>query len=678
MSAVSQNAGGPSRRSVLRAGVLGAGALTAGGLVAFPARRALASPEPAAPAGTSLEATMLRGPADGGFHALSQGPGEPYVVRTDLGVQARAGREGRRRAVLAFAQLTDVHLVDAQSPARVEYTDRFDDESPQTGIFSSAYRAHEMLSTQVADSMVRRIAAIGVGPMTGVPLAFTMSTGDNVDNTQRNEVRWFIDILDGTPIRPDSGDLTRWEGVADSNALFYDPNYWHPDGVPAGLSAATVDNYRRLHAFPLVTGLLDAARRPFAPLGVGMPWYAAYGNHDGLTQGNFPHYFPFTELAVGSAKIIGVPGLNRGALQTAAQTGDVSALQGLLSTALVRPVTADAGRAVLTRAQMVAEFFTTHGSPVGHGFTPRNVADGTAYYTIDPPSAGVPVRGIVLDTVNPNGYDDGSLDTTQLAWLEQQLIAVSRRYYDASGTEVRRTGVTDRLVVVFSHHTIDTMTQTSTLIPGVVDPTARVDGATVQALLLRFPNVVLWVNGHTHVNQVVPYRGPHGGFWEVNTASHIDWPEQARLLEIVDNRDGTLSLFGTIIDSAAPLAWDGRIDTTARLASLSRLLGANDPQAPGVTGGTDGRRGRVADRNVELLVAAPFDFDPAAAVPAQTATPSSTGSGLDQASARPAAVGALADTGLDERRAVLALGLTAAAAAAGLTGRRLSRPAPDR
>ena len=59
----------------------------------------------------------------------------------------------------------------------------------------------------------------------------------------------------------------------------------------------------------------------------------------------------------------------------------------------------------------------------------------------------------------------------------------------------------------------------------------RVLGHTVRDLLLRFPNVVLWVNGHTHINEVTAHaRGPDaavaGGFFEITTASLIDWPQQ--------------------------------------------------------------------------------------------------------------------------------------------------------
>jgi hypothetical protein len=112
---------------------------------------------------------------------------------------------------------------------------------------------------------------------------------------------------------------------------------------------------------------------------------------------------------------------------------------------------------------------------------------------------------------------------------------------------------------------------------------------------------VLWVNGHTHRNSVTAHASAsRGGFWEVTTASHIDWPQQVRSLEIADNRDGTLSIFGTMIDSAAPAGWNGSLDGTLALASLSRELAANDPQVD-----VEEHRGNASDRNVELLLPVP-------------------------------------------------------------------------
>jgi hypothetical protein len=164
---------------------------------------------------------------------------------------------------------------------------------------------------------------------------------------------------------------------------------------------------------------------------------------------------------------------------------------------------------------------------------------------------------------------------------------------------VKRHGGLERYIAIFSHHTIGSMDN----VPVGSD---RIGGPEVRDLLLRYPNVIVWVNGHTHRNEVIPHARPTGsaavgGFWELNTAAHIDWPQQSRVVEVVDNLDGTLSVFGTIIDHAGPASRHGSLSGPLALASLSRELSANDWQDR-----TDVRRGGVEDRNVELIVPAPF------------------------------------------------------------------------
>src|SRR4051794_26733444 len=595
---------GLTRRQLLRGGAGGAALAAGSGLGLFPARAALAAPL-AAPAGTTLDSTIVRAKATG-YSLLTSGPGEPHIVRTDLGTTAVPGRTATRRPVLAFAQLTDIHVVDAQSPARVEYLDRYDDDPQTRSLFSAAYRPHEMLTAHVSDAIVRAVNAVRRSPVLGSPLAFTICTGDNTNNSQLNELRWQIDVLDGRSVTANSGDPATWEGVHDGNPDTYDAHYWHPEGVPAGQPA---DLARRLYGFPTVSGLLAAAMRPFTPAGLATRWYTAFGNHDGLAQGNFPRTFQFDQLARGGVKVIGLPaGFSQDDLRRLA-AGDQAALDAALGGG-ARTVTADPNRRVISRVETVQQHRAQPGRPFGHGYTKANADAGTAYYTFD---AGI-VRGIVLDTVNPNGEADGSLDETQFAWLRQQLQAVSSRWLTAPDGTVVQGSAADRLVVVFGHHTIATMTNPIT---SADEPGPRVLGTEVRDLLLSFPNVVLMVDGHTHRNAVTPYLRPDGaarpgGFWEVNTASHIDWPQQARLVEIADNRDGTLSVFGTLVDAKAPLVGGHRTDTPVLLASLSRELSANDWQE------TDtGRRGPVEARNVELLVAAPFPLPdgPPATVP---------------------------------------------------------------
>jgi hypothetical protein len=108
------------------------------------------------------------------------------------------------------------------------------------------------------------------------------------------------------------------------------------------------------------------------------------------------------------------------------------------------------------------------------------------------------------------------------------------------------------------------------------------------------------------------HRGRRGsGFWEINTASHIDWPQQSRLLEVMDNRNGTLSIFGTVLGAAAPAAapapGPASAFSTGELVSLARTLSYNDPQRLDDEGGGQERDklGGARDRNVELLVRDP-------------------------------------------------------------------------
>ena len=136
-------------------------------------------------------------------------------------------------------------------------------------------------------------------------------------------------------------------------------------------------------------------------------------------------------------------------------------------------------------------------------------------------------------------------------------------------------------------------------------------GDDLTELLHRYPNVIAWIAGHSHVNDIQPYQTKGSGFWMIRTAAEADWPQQARLIQLFDNRDKTLSIFGTIIDHASPVAApaDGTPASgfgRAELASIGRNLSYNDNQVGARDCDPACGEGGAKDRNVELLLRDPL------------------------------------------------------------------------
>ncbi|MEU9211704.1 TIGR03767 family metallophosphoesterase [Streptomyces sp. NPDC048415] len=513
--------------------------------------------------GTTLRSVAAPRSGSTGYRRLGDGPGWKRLVRGELAA-AKSGRAERRTTLAAFVQLTDLHLIDAQHPLRLEYLRAQN---------KSAWRPHETLSVAGAVSLVERVNSLRGAPVTGSPLHFVMTTGDNTDNNSKTELEWFLKVMSGGRLSPNSGDPRHYEGVQSSGLK----TYWQPD-------AALRDADKQL-GFPRIDGFLEAAIRELRSPGLSLPWYSTVGNHDALPLGCYGSRGDsyLTDFAVGGKKLMSLPSAECTALAKSIKDGSSpkgTEFRDLLKAHArqMRSVTPDENRAPFTPAEYIRAHLdpaNTGPGPIGHGYSSANLAAGTQYYTF---RIAEDVIGVSLDTTDPGGHYEGSIGTAQLRWLEKTL----RENKDA-------------YVVVFSHHTSKTMRNRQ------ADPAhpaeKRHGGDEVIALLASFSNVLAWVNGHTHKNEIIPHAAPgNRSFWEICTASHVDYPQLARVIELVDNKDGTLSLFTTLIESAAPHATDFSDLTQTGLAALYRELSFNAPGAR-----TD-LSGSSRDRNTELLL----------------------------------------------------------------------------
>ena len=534
---------------------------------------------------------VLRRGASVPYRAVEIIAGEPHLVRAEFGGPEPGSRLRSGRPLLCLAHVTDLQLADVQSPTRFEFLNRYFAD-PRYAEIVPVQRPQEALTAHAVDATLRTLNA-ALGPVTGAPPQLAVTTGDAIDNAQWNELQNFLALFDGGPVRPESGG-PGYQGV--QSADWPDDIFWKPDGPgPDG-----DDIFRREFGFPYHPRLLRQAMREFSATGLRVPWLSCFGNHEALNQGVGRVTPGLAEALVGGSKPMGLPaGFDHDrALELFTEAPEA------FMAGPVRAVTADPGRRPITRRDFVEAHFRSGARPFGHGFSEQNRLDGTAYYVHDTPAA----RLIALDTNCLAGGAAGCIDRDQARWLEARLAEVHSAYRGADGREVR-TGRDDRLVIVFSHHGIDTLTNTRCRSAGAGDrPPLGSPG--LLALLHRFPNVVLWLNGHTHINAVRARPDPADparGFWEVTTCAIIDWPCQARLVELIDTGGG-LSIVCTMVDHDTPVA-PRSLETIDDLASLHRELAANVP-----FGGADSARsGVAADRNTELRLVPPFPLDRVAA-----------------------------------------------------------------
>lgn len=627
-------------------------ALTAGGTIAY-AEHLI----PDTRGHTTLEQDLAREDQEGytRLDIQDHSPDESYVVRDGSSEEtaalpaAKAGRDTTRDSLAYFAQLTDFQLADEESPARVEFLD----PGP-----SSAWRPQEAFTPFEVNATIQQVneyadaspVAPGTGP--GRPMDFALMTGDQADSSQRNETTWVRDLLDGTatPINFNSGaavtpaqlglpgcaspavpgavEAAGYTGVQDysdypagtgpQQSLYYDPD--SPQGQYAD--------------WPTYAGLMDWAQQlPVTPQGLDVPWYITNGNHDTLVQGNEDANREFEQIAMGCLKVLAstVEPDNPGTLDPST----------LLSPGAFMLVPPDPLRRFVDKRQIKA-IYGEHNQDNDHGFEFVDPAEDAAsagsasYYAWDPPQTPG-VRFISIDTTSEGGQtaegvgagsSSGNIDDPQFQWLEAEL--------DAAQTA-------DKLIVIFGHHPVRSMdteildeqatrctvddshgdTPEHDTNPGCdrdprpsapvhlgADPQPGDPRESFVELVDKYPNMIAYVAGHTHEHRLLPFARSdnQSAWWEINTSAVVDWPTQSRLVEVMDNEDGTLSLFGTVIDHASKSTAPGECTTPAcaaafnadDLGSIGRTLAFNDPQND-----FSGEGRGEQDRNAELLL-----FDP--------------------------------------------------------------------
>jgi metallophosphoesterase (TIGR03768 family) len=443
-----------------------------------------------------------------GYSSWRLGPGLPSVPRTDLAPAYQGAPVGNH--LLSFFAITDVHMVDKESPAQPLYIGWCAPYGPASAGLSAAYAPTFLATPQVLDAAVQTVNALHAI----APFDFGICLGDATNNTQYNELRWFIDIMDGKPITPSSG---------------------------AHIGAGTV-----------------AFQQPFKAAGLNpqIPWYQVIGNHDQFWSGAFfedaktlAAHVAGTVLDMGdgasAATAVDQTGFYMGVVDGSDPYGKVILSGPEAAFATPPTVQADPDRrslvtATSTTLNFMKEFFTTTSTPAGHGFSQANLdADFPSYSFV--PKAGVPIKIIVLDdTVKGPGqpsYALGGMDAARLAWLESELQAGQNA---------------GQLMIIAAHVPINPQ---NTINDPTSVPLFRVPPYTEAALLPilhGYPNLVMWIAGHRHVNVVTPQPDPGGdptrSFWVVETASLRDFPQQFRTFELDCNTDGSLSITVTNVD----------------------------------------------------------------------------------------------------------------------------------
>ncbi|MFH0727621.1 MAG: TIGR03768 family metallophosphoesterase [Pseudomonadota bacterium] len=472
---------------------------------------------------------------ENGYGAWHYGPGVDSGKQPDIMPAGYSGAFVTNTArLLNFFTITDVHIADEETPCSAI-------DSGYLGDNSSAYSPVMMLTTQVLDATVQTINALHQKK----PFDFGMGIGDATNGSQYNELRWYIDVLDGEEIDPDSG-------VKD------DP----------------------------VTGPYNDYQDKYQATGLdkSIPWYQTIGNHDHAWLGSYPvtdylrKVYTGTQILLMGDLFTDGPDSRidfMGAIDGSTPLGNiigVGPVANFTTNGILTPPTvpaADPDRRPLSRSEWMDEFFNTTSNPVGHGFTKANVTNDFASYSFEPKSS-MPIKVIVLDDTQL--FDVANMDE-DFKMHENGYINQAR--FEWLVTELDKGQAEGKLMIISAHVPIIAIGMAPPLAPTAISST------TLLTKLSQYPNLILWITGHRHRNVVTPrpsidpaYPGAQYGFWEVETASLRDFPQQFRTFEIVRNSDNTLSILITNVD---PAVKDGSLAAKSRSYAVASDYLFNQP-----------------------------------------------------------------------------------------------------